>query len=316
MANSLVSVVLATYNSVEGLQKSINSLVKQTYQPFELIVIDDGSKDATWQYLTQLDLPRFHAHRNIPNQGQTPSLEYGIKLARGKYIARHDDADISHPTRLEKQVAFLEATPEIALLGTQTDWIVKSGKVLRHFDRPINHAEIIEWMVNKNCFWHGSVMFRKDAFEAVGGYRTAFKLAQDYDLWLRLAEQYQVANLPETLYRMRFSVNMASVRRNDEQNAYAELARRLAAERRDFGEEQTDIEVASDKITRHFCRMDPFTRRYRRGQNYVEWAERLLWWGGPSAQYAWPMWQRAVRAWPFSLRVWKFATRELLKGSR
>lgn len=316
MSNPLVSVVLATYNSVEGLQRSIESLRKQTYEPFELIVIDDGSKDGTWNYLSQLDFPRMHAHRNIPNKGQTASLVYGIGLANGTYIARHDAEDVSHPTRLEKQVDFLEANPDIALLGTQTDWIVKSGKVMRRFQRPTEHDEIVEWLAKKNAFWHGSVLFRREAFKVAGGFREAFLLAQDYDLWLRMSEQHRVANLPETLYRMRFSVNMASVKRNDEQKAYAKLAQHLAAERNSYGAEQTDLEAAASRIRRRFRRMDPITKRYKRAHNYVEWAERLLWWGGPSAQYAWPMWKRALRTWPFSVRVWKFAARETLKGSK
>jgi hypothetical protein len=154
-------------------------------------------------------------------------------------------------------------------------------------------------------------MARAEALKEIGGYREAFRLAQDYDLWLRLAEKHRLANLPDTCYQMQFSARRASVARSDEQDDYAALARQLAAERAAHGSEQTDLDTAAAAIAARHTHLDPLTRRAKRAANYVAWAERLLGWGGPAASYAWPMWSYAVTTWPFSLRVWQFALRAL-----
>jgi glycosyltransferase involved in cell wall biosynthesis len=308
-----LSVVIAVYNGEESLPATVESLRAQTFLDYELIVIDDGSTDRTWDYLSQLELPRFRAHRNLTNRGQTAALNQGLAMAQGRYVARHDDEDISAPMRFERQVAFLDDHSEVALVGTQVVWVDALGQPVRRFEYPTEHDAIRERLKGKNSFAHGSVMIRREALDRVGGYREAFRLAQDYDLWLRLAGQYQVANLPETLYKMRFSAQMASVARNAEQAAYAQLARQLAAERAESGEEKTSLEVAGEQIAGRYARMNALARRAERGRNFVVWAERLLWWGDPAAKYAWTMWNYALMAWPFDLRVWKFAAREARK---
>jgi hypothetical protein len=305
-----LSVVIAVRNGETSLPATIECLRGQTFLDYELIVIDDGSTDRTWEYLSGLEIPRFRAHRNIANRGQTAALNQGLAMTQGRYVARHDDEDISDPERLEKQVAFLDDHPEVVLVGTQVAWIDAGGELVRQFEYPTEHQAIRERLTEKNSFAHGSVMIRREALDQVGGYRETFRLAQDYDLWLRLAEQYQVANLSETLYKMRFSTQMASVARNAEQAAYAYLARQLAAERAESGEEKTSLEAAGEEIATRYTRMSALARRAEQSRNYVNWAERLLWWGEPAADYAWTMWSYALLAWPFDLRVWKFAARE------
>jgi glycosyltransferase involved in cell wall biosynthesis len=308
----LVSVVTTVYNAGDGLARTLESVQHQTFRDFELILIDDGSTDRTWEIISRLELSRVRAHRNAANKGQTLSLNAALEMAQGRYIARHDAEDTSLPDRLQKQVDFLESHPDVALVGAQVDWVDAPGNTIRHFEYPTGHDAIVERLKTKNSFGHGSVMARRDTLLELGGYREIFRLAQDYDLWLRLVEEHRAANLPETLYKMRFSARMASVARNSEQNAYADLARQLAAERAERGEEQTDAGAAAAAIAARY-RKNPLTRRVERSRNYVAWAERLLWWGGPAARYAWPVWSYAVTAWPFSLRAWKFLAREILR---
>lgn len=305
---------MAVYNGGDYLLKTLDSLQHQTFGDFELIVIDDASTDRTWEHLSQRDFKRLRVHRNLTNRGQTASLNMAFGMAYGQYIARHDAEDISAPERFEKQAAFLNDHPSVALVGTQIEWVDREGALVRRFDYPTDHSSIVTRLESKNIFGHGSVMVRRDMLDQVGAYREAFRLAQDYDLWLRLAEKYRVANLPETLYRMRFSARMASVSRNTEQAAYAQLARQLAAERAQYSSEQTDVEQAARAIARRYSRMDPISRQIERAKNMVNWAERLLWWGGPSARYAWPMWNYALMACPVHPRVWKFVARQLLKA--
>jgi len=311
-----VSVVMSVYNEAADLLTTLDSLRNQSFADYEVIVVDDGSTDQTWQLLTGLDWPRLRLHRNLTNRGQTPCLNLALSMARGRYIARHDAQDVSAPTRFEQQVAYLDKHPSVAVIGCQVDWVDRAGQVVRHFDFPIQHKEIVARLREKNSFAHGAVMVRREALDRVGLYREEFRLAQDYDLWLRLAEMAKLANLPERLYTMRFNARMASVARNAEQNAYATLARQLAAERAEHGLERTDVAAAADALEARFRRANWFVRRVDLATNYLNWADRLLWWGAPASQYAWTMWAYALMACPIVPRVWKYLAREILCPSR
>jgi glycosyltransferase involved in cell wall biosynthesis len=306
----MISVVMAVYNEAKQLQKTIESIDKQTLQDYELIIVDDCSTDETWQVLNAIQHPRLKLHRNASNQGQTASLNAGIGLASGRYFARHDAQDVSAAERFAKQAAFLDANPDVALVGSQVEWIDDRGAIIRHFEYPTGYDAIIARMREKNSFGHGAAMIRRSALERVGLYREAFLLAQDYDLWLRISEQFKVANLPETLYQMRFSTQMASIARNGEQNAYAALARQLAAERSESSGERTDLDAAARAIRVRY-QAGGIAQRLERGGNFISWADRLNWWAGSAARYAWPTWWQAVATWPFDVRIWKFVARRL-----
>jgi glycosyltransferase involved in cell wall biosynthesis len=306
----LISVVMAVYNEAGQLERTLESIYGQTCDDYELIIVDDCSTDETWRVLNANQHPRLKLHRNERNQGQTASLNIGIGMAAGKYIARHDAQDVSAPERFVKQAALLDANPNVALVGSQVEWIDDTGAVVREFAYPTRHESIIERMREKNSFGHGAVMIRRAALDEVGLYREAFLLAQDYDLWLRISGRFEVANLPEVLYRMRFSTRMASIARNGEQNAYAGLARKLAGERTEAGGERTDLEGAAGAIRARY-QAGGIARRIERGGNFIGWADRLNWWGGAAKAYAWPMWWQAVTIWPFDVRVWKFVARRV-----
>jgi glycosyltransferase involved in cell wall biosynthesis len=307
--------IMTVYNEADRLPATLQSILEQTYENYELIIIDDGSTDRTWQILSDLRQPRLRLHRNIPNQGQTPSLIYALSLAQGKYIARHDASDVSSLDRFEQQVRYLDSHKKVAAVGTQVDWVDAAGAVLRHMAYPEAYDAIKNLLVTKEALVHGSAMIRKTALDAVGGYRDAFRLSPDVDLWLRLSEKYPLVNLPETLYRLQFAPQMLSVARSDEYQAYATLARQLAAERKQHGSEQTDLAQAADAIRQRYEGANPFAQRASQARNLTDWAERLKDWGEPASRQIWPLVSSALLAWPFSPSAWQFVFRQLRKSS-
>lgn len=194
----VVSVVMSVYNGEKYLREMLESILNQTYKNFEFIIIDDGSTDNTIEILKSFKDPRikiFHQE----NMGLTKSLNKAIKLSKGKYIARIDVDDIASPTRLEKQVNFLDSNPEIGIVGSFVFCIDEISKTTQKMVLPIYDNKIRKELIKTNVFIHGSVMIRKKVFEEVGYYNEAFKYVQDYELWGRIAKVYKLHNLPEVL---------------------------------------------------------------------------------------------------------------------
>jgi cellulose synthase/poly-beta-1,6-N-acetylglucosamine synthase-like glycosyltransferase len=197
----LASVVMAVYNGERYLQESLESILAQTSRDFEFIVVDDGSEDGSavlLNHYAQSDT-RLRVHR-LEHSGVVGALNAGCRLAQGKYIVRMDADDIAFPDRLQRQIDFLERNPEVALLGGAYVLMNAYGVVGTTLRKPANLLQIKAMMRRgHNPFLHSTVMMRKDAFHNVGGYRSAFLHAEDYDLWLRFVERYRVANLCEPL---------------------------------------------------------------------------------------------------------------------
>ena len=195
-----VSVLMPVYNADEFLSEAIESVLNQTFRDFELIVIEDGSTDTSADILRTVRDPRLRIIDNGTNLGLIRSLNQGIGLARGQYIARMDADDISLPDRFAKQVAFLDGHPEIAVCGT---WFRTIGIHDRIHKHPAKHQDIVEDLLHVGCvIGHPTVMFRKSAVDEIQ-YESAFEHAEDYRLWARLSSRFKLANLPEVclLYR-------------------------------------------------------------------------------------------------------------------
>jgi glycosyltransferase involved in cell wall biosynthesis len=233
-----LSVILAVYNGERFLRKAIDSVLRQTYRDFELIVIDDASTDSTASILDDYDDPRLILIHNPMNLGQTKSLNKGIKVARGHLIARQDADDISKPNRFQQQVSFLQSHPSSGLVGTSYEVIDQTGRILETVILPSGNDEIQKRLREGNLFCHGSVIIRSKVLEEVGGYREAFPVTQDYDLWLRVAEIAELANLREPLYQFRFGGQTVSRKKRGLQLAYRSLAQKLARQRRTEGQER------------------------------------------------------------------------------
>ena len=200
MTVPLVSVLLPVYNGATDVSKAVASILTQTYNNIELIAIDDGSKDNSFSILQSISDNRLRLFRQ-ENTGLAATLNRGITLAHGRYIARQDQDDLSHPERLAKQVAFMEANPECALLGTAADIWVGDQSTARSHDHPTEHGVLCFDLLFNNPFVHSSVMLRRDAVLTIGSYTTdpSRQPPEDYELWSRMARQYRVANLADRL---------------------------------------------------------------------------------------------------------------------
>ena len=199
-----VSVVMAVYNAEPWLSEAVESVLGQTFGDFEFVVIDDGSSDATPEILRRFHDSRLRVTRQHQS-GQTPALNHALRLSQGALIARMDGDDVALPDRLARQVAFLDAHPEVGLLGTACHEISASGAVLRTITPPGDDHAVRRLLIRKNPFTHSSVMFRRAVLDASGWYDERFVVAQDYDLWLRMSRLTRLANLSEPLVLRRLA---------------------------------------------------------------------------------------------------------------
>jgi hypothetical protein len=197
---------MPVHNGERFLLDALVSIRAQTFSDFEFIVVDDGSTDATPRILAdyaRLD-GRLRVHRQ-DQQGMVPSLNHGCEMARGTYVARMDADDVASPRRFAKQVAFLEYCPQVAVLGAAIMVVDEYDRPLFPVRYPTTDSSIRRALASGTAFAHPVVMMRRDALLTSGGYRTPFDPhAADYDLWLRMSEYCQFANLPTVLLRYRF----------------------------------------------------------------------------------------------------------------
>lgn len=196
-----LSVVLPVRNGQNFIATAISSVLRQSFADFELLVVNDGSTDLTESIVRSFQDPRVHLLSNIDKPGIVGALNLGIRSARGKYIARIDHDDIALPDRFEKQYAILSSQPEIGLVGSWARVFGDKNYVLKV---PSRGPEILFEMLFRNPILHPTVMFRKLWDQGSRGYYAdEYALAEDFEMWTRLAVQWEILNLPEalTMYR-------------------------------------------------------------------------------------------------------------------
>jgi len=202
-AEPAVTVLMAVHNGERHLEESIGSVLAQTFEDFELLVVDDASTDATAQILAGHADSRLRVLRNERNLGLTRSLNRGLAESRGDYVARQDADDVSEPERLKRQAAFLDESPGTIFVASAYVRIREDGSVIAVRSVPLDATGIRWRLLFLNAFAHSSMMFRKQAAERFGGFREDFAFAQDYDLWSQFAFTGAVAALPDPLVRYR-----------------------------------------------------------------------------------------------------------------
>jgi glycosyltransferase involved in cell wall biosynthesis len=220
--NPKITVLLPVYNCELYVKTAVDSILNQTFTDFEFLIIDDASTDATVSILKKLDDSRIQLIEKRVNSGYTNSLNYGLQIAKGEYIARMDGDDISYPERFAKQIAYLETHPEVVVCGT-TYKIVGNDKLITV---PENHEAIKIGLLWGNCILHPSVMIRKKIVDDFSiQYDTSKEPAEDYDLWVRLLSLGKLHNLQEVLMEYRLYGNQVSRKRAEEQKKNDVLAK-------------------------------------------------------------------------------------------
>lgn len=215
-----VSVLMPVYNGARYLRAAVDSILSQTLRDFELIAVDDGSTDGSGSLLAdyQAQDARLRLLRQPSNQGIVAALNLGLQQARGEFIARMDCDDISHPDRLARQVAFLQAHPQVGMLGTDALFIDPDGRRLARMGHPREDLSIRWTSLLANFFFHPTLMFRRSILVENGLlYRAEFTGAEDYDLWVRMLPTTRAANLPLPLVRYRVHPHSLSSRKELDQ---------------------------------------------------------------------------------------------------
>ena len=193
-----LTVLLAVYNGADELPRTLDSLLCQEFTEFELLVVDDGSSDGSGDVARSFGDTRIRVIRQ-ENQGLTRALNHGIQEARGELLARIDCGDMCHHERLARQVELLDSHPEFLMTGCRVRRVSSEGEPLGESEVITDPKQIYSGLLRINLFQHSSIMVRRAALLALGGYREFFRCSQDYDLFLRLSEIGQLTNLPQTL---------------------------------------------------------------------------------------------------------------------
>ncbi len=200
-----ISVLMSVYNGGRWIRKSINSVLSQSEGDFELIIINDGSTDDTASILGSYNDERL-VILNQENMGLTKSLNRGLSIAKGEFVARIDADDICMQNRFYRQKTFLDENPDVVLVGSNAILIDENNNGIGNMVYPTSHDSLLKRLKKfKPVFPHSSIFFRKNIVISEGGYNPYFTRSQDSELYLRVSEKYALANLDQFLVKLRFS---------------------------------------------------------------------------------------------------------------
>ncbi|MGC1472778.1 MAG: glycosyltransferase [Psychroserpens sp.] len=205
-----ITVLMPVYNCENFVEKAVQSILNQTFTDFEFIIIDDASTDKTLDIVKSFIDLRISIIEKARNSGYVNSLNHGLSIARGKYIARMDGDDISLPMRFQRQVSFMDANKDVVVCGTNFNYLNKEGVK----NNPILHDDIKIRLLYKNSLGHPTVMIRKSALiNHRLNYDVSKEPAEDYALWVKLLGIGNLHNLDEVLLSYRQHDNQVSIRK-------------------------------------------------------------------------------------------------------
>lgn len=215
-----LSIIMPVYNRDKYIGEAINSLLSQTYQNFELIIINDASTDNSLQIIKSFKDKRIKVLINEQNKGIVFSRNKGLQIAQGEYIAPFDSDDIALPEKFLKQINFLNSNPEFGMIGSWVKLIDENGKLLqKKWKLNAKPERIPSCLLFRNYFAQPSVIIRKEAIP-IGGYNPDFEIGEDYIMWINIANKFKTYNLPEYLVLCRFHESNSSNINNDILNKY------------------------------------------------------------------------------------------------
>lgn len=225
--NDLISIVMSVWNGQQYISTSVESILNQSYKNFEFIIINDGSTDSTAEIIESYKDDRIVLLNNDTNLGITRSLNRGISVSKGEYIARQDADDISHPRRLEILFDILKSNKNIAVISASFSNFSNEPPVVSDIEAAgIEFFYVTsEVLKAENPILHGSVIIRKDVLTKAGFYNEEYLRSQDYELWLRIVKNHNIAIVNQPLYLRRVHDECISFKHIREQCYFAELAK-------------------------------------------------------------------------------------------
>lgn len=224
-----ITIIMPVHNRPEFLSETIESIIKQSFKDFELLIIDDGSDKKTKSKLKFFKDKRIKIQTNNENIGLTKSLNKALEVAKGEFIARIDNGDICNKDRLKKELNHLNKTKS-ALTGSYINLIDEKGKKIGSITYPTKDKDIKDALIRTNTFTHSTLMIRKKVLDEVGFYDEKFYYSQDYELILRIGSKYKLTNTPEFLVDYRYDPKgiTASPEKRKKQDWFALKARWIA----------------------------------------------------------------------------------------
>lgn len=222
----LVSVIIAVYNGELYIEKCVRSILEQTYENLEIVIIDDCSSDSTNLIIN--DLSKYsnfeiRIYKNKINLGLTKSLNIAAEKAKGEWLARLDADDISKKDRIKTQVNFAIQNTQYSIIGSSCDFINEEGEYLFSKYYPTNHYQIKLALEKAGAFFpHSSVLINRRVFHELGGYNIYMKYSQDFELWLRASSKFKIFSISEPLVSIRIhSKRISSHNKGDSQLIYS-----------------------------------------------------------------------------------------------
>ena len=265
-----ISVIMPVYNTTtEYLKESVNSILSQTYQNIEFIIIDDGSTDDTQSYLQSIEDERIKLVRNSKKLGITKSLNIGLRMAKGKYTARMDSDDISLPLRLERQYAYMEKHPDVIACGTKVEYFGEQrgihGSIIDNMER----YRVKMLFVNPGPF-HPTVMYRNDLLKRFNIlYDEKLEYAQDYGMWKTIINYGKISVINETLLRYRIHKKQVTSEHRETQIRCDQVVQReLLLEL--LGS------ITDDEMNMHYYHSTGYYREASIGPDILRWYKRLI----------------------------------------
>ena len=311
-----VSVVMSVHNDANRVETAVRSILGQSFHALELIVIDDGSTDATAAILDRLaqEDGRLRVIHQA-NTGLTRALIAGCALARSEYIARQDSDDWSHPQRIAEQVALLDSDPGIGFVSCAVRYVGPADEPLCVITRSTDSAEATEGLRGRRQGppAHGSVMFRAALYAQVGGYRSPFHYAQDSDLWLRMAEVARIGYLDSVRYQHRKDAGSTSGAARAAQKRFGELGHLCRMARQEGQDEApwlAEAESLAQRVRAGLAQTRAERRRALADAHYLIGAMLVANRDARARGYLW----QAIRLCPWRLKPWIRYGQSLITG--
>ena len=269
-----ISVLMPVYNAEKYVGLAIESILTQTYENFEFIIIDDNSSDQTYNTITQYKDKRIRIIRNSKNLGTAETLNKGLTMCNAEYIIRMDADDISKPYRLEKQLSFMDQHPEISISGSHMELINREGILLKEQKKAIGFENIkIGLFFGKTSLAHPSLIIRKSMLNKYKlCYDSAFQYAEDYDLYCRASRYIKFDNYPESLIQYRIHADSVSQKFSEQQILDAQSALYLHLRRLRFPFSLDDFRIHT------FCAFPPKSWNAEKKEQFTVWLGYLETW--------------------------------------